>query len=156
LQLFRNAGDDDSLVSRPVARVTLVQHRLFEDRGGEAVPLDPEPHYTIRLHARILAPAPAKMRIDLYNFDDTDPTEDPQSGTIGRLDRPLAVPADGAWHAIEVAIDPAALNAKGLRANQLMPYVQLDPPKSGRTHLDVDDLEVLEWRRADAMPDRYG
>jgi hypothetical protein len=37
-----------------------------------------------------------------------------------------------------------------------MPYVQLAQPSSGKTRLDVDDLEILEWRRADGMPDRYG
>ena len=37
-----------------------------------------------------------------------------------------------------------------------MPYVALDVPAAGKSRLDVDALEILEWRRADAMPDRFG
>ena len=97
------------------------------------------------------------MRVDLYHFDDSDPTEDPESTKIGRLTLPFDIPRDNQWHEIELAIEPASLvGDNGQRANQLMPYVQLEPPADGKSRLDIDAVEVIEWRKSDAMPDRFG
>ncbi len=157
LRLTRDATNKNVVVSRPVARVTLVPHRLHRDQGGVAIPIDPPARYSFRMRARLTGSATPGMRVDLYHFDDSDPTEDPTSLQIGRITLPLDVPRDGQWHEVELPVETDALvGTGGLRANQLMPYVQLDVPTKGNSHLDVDALEIIEWRRGDAMPDRFG
>jgi hypothetical protein len=119
-----------------------------------AFPLDPAPRYSIRLRARQTGDGNTSVRLDLYNFYDLDPAEDPQSTKIGRSSLPFTVPADKKWHLVEFDVDPTALvGDNGLRANQLMPYLELSNPNS---QLDVDDFEIIEWRAADKMPDRVG
>lgn len=157
LRLTRDVANKSTVLSRPVARVTLIDHRLHRDQGGVAIPLDPAPRFSFRMRARMTGTAQPGMRVDLYHFDDSDPTEDPQSTKIGRVTFPFDVPRDNAWHVVELPIAPEALvGDNGLRANQLMPYVGLEVPASGKSRLDVDALEIIEWRRADAMPDRLG
>jgi poly-gamma-glutamate capsule biosynthesis protein CapA/YwtB (metallophosphatase superfamily) len=157
LKLTRTSENKNTVLSRPVARVTLLDHRLYRDQGGVAIPLDPAPRFSFRMRARLTGSAVPGMRVDLYNFNDSDPTEDPTSVKIGRVTFPFDLPRDGEWHVVELPIAPEALIGEGgLRANQLMPYVQLDVPASGKSRLDVDALEIIEWRRADAMPDRFG
>lgn len=154
VRLSRSPTSDKILRVRPVARTTLVEHRLHSDRNGMAFPLDPTPRYSIRLHARQTGDGNTSVRLDLYNFYDLDPAEDPQSTKIGRSSLPFTVPADAKWHLVEFDVDPAALvGDNGLRANQLMPYIELSNPNS---QLDVDNFEIIEWRSADKMPDRFG
>jgi hypothetical protein len=157
LKLTRTSENKSTVLSRPVARVTLIEHRLFRDQAGIAIPLDPTPRFSFRMRARMTGSAQPGMRVDLYNFNDTDPTEDPASTKIGRVTFPFDLPRDNEWHVVELPIAPEALiGENGLRANQLMPYVQLEVPASGKSRLDVDALEIIEWRRANAMPDRFG
>lgn len=157
LKLTRTAENKSTVLSRPVARVTLIDHRLFRDQNGIAIPLDPTARFSFRMRARMTGTSVPGMRVDLYHFDDKDPTEDPSSTKIGRVTFPFDLPRDGAWHVVELPIPPEALVGEGgLAANQLMPYVQLEVPASGKSRLDVDALEIIEWRRADAMPDRFG
>lgn len=157
LKMTRTSENKSTLLSRPVARVTLIDHRLYRDQAGVAIPLDPTPRFSFRMRARMTGKAQPGMRVDLYNFNDSDPTEDPSSTKIGRVTFPFDLPRDGEWHVVELAIPPESLVGDGgLRANQLMPYVQLEVPASGKSRLDVDALEIIEWRKADGMPDRYG
>jgi poly-gamma-glutamate capsule biosynthesis protein CapA/YwtB (metallophosphatase superfamily) len=154
VRLSRSPTSDKILRVRPKARTTLVEHRLHLDKNGMAFPLDPAPRYSIRLRARQTGDGNTSVRLDLYNFYDLDPAEDPQSTKIGRSSLPFTVPADKKWHLVEFDVDPTALvGDNGLRANQLMPYLELSNPNS---QLDVDDFEIIEWRAADKMPDRVG
>lgn len=153
VRLSRTSSNKGVVLTRSLARTPLVEHRLFADRNGVAIPLDPPPRYTIRFRARITGGGTPAVRIDLFHFDDTDPTEDPDSVSLGRLELPIDIPHDGAWHAVELPFDATAPAG---RANQVMPYVELSPPASGKSDLDVDAFEVIEWRRADQMPDRFG
>jgi hypothetical protein len=157
LQLARTSANTASVLSRPVARVTLIDHRIHRDQNGVAIPLDPAPRFSLRLRARMSGSGASTVRVDLYHFDDSDPTEDPESTKIGRLTLPFDIARDNQWHEVELAIEPPSLvGDNGQRANQLMPYVQLEPPADGKSRLDIDAVEVIEWRKSDAMPDRFG
>lgn len=152
LRLRRTSVSADELSVRPLARTPLVRHR-FWDAGG--APLDPGASYTLELRARMHGDAPANVRLDLYAFDDTNPTEDPHSTVLATIERPLPVPADGAWHPISIAIRPEELG-EGSRANMVLFYVALGRDRTGTTTLDVDDLAFVEWRPTDRMLDRFG
>jgi hypothetical protein len=132
-----------TVLSRPVARVTLTITGCSEIRRV-AIPLDPTPRFSFRMRARMTGNAQPGMRVDLYNFNDSDPTEDPTSTKIGRVTFPFDLPRDNEWHVVELPIAAEALiGENGLRANQLMPYVQLEVPASGKSRLDVDALEII-------------
>jgi poly-gamma-glutamate capsule biosynthesis protein CapA/YwtB (metallophosphatase superfamily) len=152
-RLSRTSENKGAVLTRSVARTPLAEHRLFENRNGVYFPLDPAPRYTIRFRARLSGGGTPSLRVDLYKFDDSDPTEDPSSLNLGRLEMPIDIKADGAWHQVEIPVDWMSEAGK---ANQFMPYVQLAKPASGKSDLDVDAFEVIEWRRADQMHDRFG
>lgn len=156
LRLTRFASNSSSVLARPVARTVIPAHRLYADDEGTVTPVDPPATYSIVMRARVRGGGEPAVRIDLFDFDDTNPTEDPSSTAIGRVTLPLSVPADEAWHDVTVDLDPAILSDSGQRANMMMIYVRLGTPAEGETNFDVDGLQIIEWRRADAMPDRFG
>jgi hypothetical protein len=143
---------------RPVARVPLPAHRLYEGAAGQAAsPLDPTASYSIRGRVRLTGDGAAAARLDLYAFDDTNPTEDPTSVPIGALEITLPVEPDGRWHDVELDVPAEALVDGGERANMVMINLRLGVPATAEVStLDVDQLAVVEWRLASDMPDRPG
>jgi hypothetical protein len=132
-------------------------HRLYTTgAGGEPVPLDPEATYSLRARVRRTGDGEASVRMDTYLFDDTNPTEDPSSTPIGQTTFVIDVPADGQWHDVTIDIPPDALEEGGLPANMCLLNVRLGVPTTDKSHLDVDQLALIEWRRAADMPDRFG
>ncbi|MFD9735803.1 CapA family protein [Umezawaea sp. NPDC059074] len=110
-------------LTHPVARVTL--HR--------------SPGYSVRAKVRVSPGAAPVLRVASYRFDDSDPTEDPDSRLLRTVDRTIAVPADGGWHEVSFDLSPADLDAD---ANMALLY-------AGAGAADLDDLEFVEWRPAD-------
>lgn len=156
LRLYRTARNTDQVTARPVARVPLYQHRLYEEMGEVAVALDPSASYTMRALARRTGDGAAAFRLDLYLFDDTNPTEDPSSESIGTRTLDVNIPSDGSWHEVEVTVPESVFVAGDKHANMVMLYVALGVPSSGDTSFDIDKLSLIEWRPAQYMPEQYG
>ncbi len=156
LHLSRTVKNGSDVIVRPVARTPIVLHRLFETVGDTTAPLDPEPSYSVRMLARRSGAGHPFVRLDLYMFDDTNPTEDPSSTLVGSARVPLEVPDDDDFHDLEVELAPELLVANGVRANMLMFYVGLEPPASAASELDVDQVQLVEWRNASKMPAGFG
>ena len=146
-RLRRSATNTGSILARPVARIALTRHRTWLDAS---TPRDPDPTYTIRLAVRRNAGAKAFVRIDQYHFDDTDPTEDPDSAQVGSVRIDVPAPQDeSSFEALEL---PVALPDG---ANMLLLYVGLEAGGAARA-LDFDDVRVIEWRPASGMPAGLG
>ena len=158
LQLRRQSSNSDGVLVRPLARVALPENRLFRLRDdGSTEPVDGTAHYTFRFYARLEGDAQPRIRLDLYQFDDTDPTEDPESLLLGSHIEDIAPVSGSGWNLFEVAIDDRILrNEAGIRANALNFYLYLSPSNSANATLDIDDLSFIEWRSTAAMPDSYG
>lgn len=161
LVLGRTSRNRSGVLIHPIARVPLIQHRLWAEvpPGTPALPLDPAPTYSIQLKARRYGSGKLRVRIDLYHFDDTNPSEDPTSETIGQIERdievPIADPADRSWH--DVALDIDVVNDSGAAANMVMINVLFLPGSPAQdTEAHVDDLQFVEWRRASDQPGRFG
>ena len=156
LRLERKSTNQSMVIARPVARIPLPEHRLWDQAAdGSPVGLDPDAHYSLRMRVRLIGDGPASVRIDFYHFDDTNPTEDPGSTSVGQYLGPIPVDADGHWHTVD--IDVPELVDGNLRANMVMTYVRLEvPTKSKVSDLDIDDLGFIEWRPVAGMPDRPG
>ena len=75
---------------------------------------------------------------------------------VGSANIPLEVPDDGEWHDLEVELAEKLLMAKGIRANMLMFYVGLKPARSDASVLEVDRVQLVEWRNASRMPAGFG
>jgi hypothetical protein len=150
LRLVRSENSGADVLVRPLARTPLPRHRLWSG----AAPLDPEPRYAVRFLARLTGRAPAELRLRLYHFDDTNPSEDPSSVATADVAVPLTL--RGGWEEVVVDVDPAWMVDGALTANMLLPTLALGPSESPEASLDIDAFQVLELRRADAMPDRMG
>lgn len=153
MRLTRYASNDTSVLVRPVARVPLVEHRLYREDGS---PLDPSATYTLRFMARISSSAEARVRFLTYLFEDDDPTADPTSTVLAQRSVNIPLTRGASWQPVEIEIPATVLASAGVRANQLLFYLELFPPAKGTAMLDIDGLEVLEWRAASGMPARFG
>jgi poly-gamma-glutamate capsule biosynthesis protein CapA/YwtB (metallophosphatase superfamily) len=159
LRLERTEKNKSRLLVRSVARIPLSSHRLYDYANGELSALDPTAVYDLRLRARVEGQARPSVRFDVYDFDDTNPTEDPSSVLLAQEEFPL-VPESGAWESgvwqsISVPFDPEELTGSQ-HANMVMIYLVLDVPEEGQAALDVDDVALIEWRDAAGMPDLFG
>ncbi len=159
LQLTRFSTNADAVAARPVARVALPRHRLFEDLGGKVRgPLDPEPEYRLVGKARLRGVADTSVRFTFFAFDDTDPTVDPESVVVDERTIDLDVTPNGGWQDFEVAVPSGVFDDADPDAfpNQVLFFFRLEPPRSGVAQLELDDVAFLELREASGMPDRFG
>lgn len=153
LRLYRHAGNVDRVRLRPVARVIRSEHRLY---AGAGAPADGPATYSLRFKAKFTGTGQTRFTFDVYNFDDANPSEDPESFLIRTVELPFLLPNDGDWR--EAIVDlPSIIFAPfgALPANSTMFYVGLHPPAEGESELWMDDLELIEWRDPLEMPDGY-
>jgi hypothetical protein len=157
LRLHRTSSNTSRIRLRPVARVQLTEHRFWTAVGPQsAVPADGPPSYSLRFRARRSGVGETFFTLDVYYFDDLNPSEDPESTLLRSVELPFSVPADGQWRELIVDVpEPALAPAGGLPANAVMLYVGLNPPASGESELRMDDLQFLEWRAPDLLPDGF-
>jgi len=156
LRLVRTSRSQSPVLARPVMRIPLVRHRLYARQPEGAQPLDPAPRYSLRLAARLTGSAKAAVRVDLYHFDDTDPTEEPESTLLGGVERELPVSPGASWQVVELDLTEAMRLEETPPTNAVLLYVQLERPSKGEASLDLDELEFIEWRPASRMPERFG
>ncbi len=144
------AGGDEKL-DRPVARIALPRHR---EEAADGTPIDPDPTYTLRARVRATGGATPLIRLTPYHFDDSDPTEDPESTPLRDVDRPVNVPPDGQWHDVSIDLTP-----KDLGGNMVLLRLGLAASRAGSVAgqgVDFDDVSFVEWRPAGAVPAEAG
>ncbi|MFO0588616.1 MAG: CapA family protein [Polyangiaceae bacterium] len=142
-----------SVLTRAVARVPLPLHRAFEESTN--TPLDPLPTYSLQGMGRSVGDSKVWARFDVYHFDDTDPTEDPDSTLLRSVEVQIELTPDAGWQPIDVPLPHGTLDGE-LTANMILLYLSVDPPRTtGESTLDVDDLAFVEWREASQMPAYY-
>lgn len=156
LQLRRRSTNRSRVLVRPVARIPMPRHRAYEDTDAGVLPIDGEASYSLRLKAKLSGSGTPFVRLDFYHFDDTNPTEDPESVIARTRELSLEVVNDGEWHEVVADLPPEFYSDAGeLEVNAVLLNVGLAPPKSGECSWLVDDLELIEWRRAPDLPDAY-
>lgn len=157
LRLHRDDLNVERVRMRPVARVTFGDHRLWQDLGGGTiVPLDPLPSRSMRFRAAADGLVDASIVMDVYSFDDSNPTEDPESVFLRSVEVPFSVAGDGTWREVIVDFASTAFDPSGTDvANMALFYVALYPPASGDTTLRIDNLQFVEWREAALLPDGF-
>ncbi len=150
IRLSRKNSDKKITFIRTIARIPLVSNRVYNEA---LVPLDPEPIYTVRMHIRGSGEPKARLRVDSYWFFDGNPIEDPVSELLDQ--KRYDIPTKGlGWETIEIPILPALVDDK--QANSIMVYIEMDPPQKANCSLEIDELEIIEWRDASRMPETYG
>ncbi|HVH45654.1 MAG TPA: hypothetical protein VM925_25040, partial [Labilithrix sp.] len=155
LRLRRSETNRKQVSSRPVARTPLFRHRFFDKTSGATRPVDPDATYSMHLTGRLSGGGAPAIKLDFYAFDDSDPTEDPHSEIVSSTEVPITLPADGAWHDVDVPISAEQLGPNSV-ANMVLFYVRLGVPTDGVTTLDVDDIAVVEWRPASKSRGVFG
>ena len=150
VELTSRSTHSAATVVRPVARTATPRTRLSDGNGA---PAGARPQYSVRVTARRSAGAEPFIRIDAYHFTDTDPTADPSSTLIRQMTLSVDLPADDAWHRVEVEVPPAVFaDGDGLAVNTVMVYLGLDPPQRGETEVAFDDVAFIEWTAPSTMP----
>ena len=154
LTLRRTFKNNATLTTRLVSRIPLARHRLYEGSETEPMGLDPAPVYSVHALARGEGSPDGSFRLDIYHFDDTDPTRDPASALLDSL--VLRIPSmPTRWAPIDLPFDLNSLQ-DGPLPNQILAYVQLAPAtEAPRVSFDLDELTLLEWRQARGMPQSW-
>ncbi|MGI9646404.1 MAG: CapA family protein [Ilumatobacteraceae bacterium] len=128
---------------RLLARVDLAEHRLFDVAG---IPLDAPARLEITMDVKRERGEQPSLRFVTFDFEDTDPTEEPATTRLREIRQPLDVPADGDWHRVSVELpdDLFAPDREGHTANTATLLVDAPPALRGR--LAVDNVRIVEWR----------
>lgn len=92
--------------------------------------------------------------MDVYHFDDTNPTEDPESTKLERIRLPFTV-EPGAWQDVELDLTLQGLGTAVEAPNMIIPYIAIGPPASGTSRVDIDAFRVMEWRDTSMLPDFF-
>jgi hypothetical protein len=144
VRLDRTSQHKAEIIARTAARVSLPAHRWFDAAG---TPVDGEATYSIRVWGKRVGAGIPFVRVVFYEFDDTDPTREPESTSLHTTNIELPLVNDGDWH--ELWVEIPALPAE---ANAALVGVGLSPPESQSGTVWIDGLEVVEWRSADETP----
>jgi poly-gamma-glutamate capsule biosynthesis protein CapA/YwtB (metallophosphatase superfamily) len=157
LRLYRSAGNLQNVITSPVARIPVPRHRLFTEENGVCQEADGDPLYTVHLQACVYGSATPFLRLDTYSVEDSDPTAAPQSERLDGRVFDLNVERDGKWHDCVLDLPPDLFEPTAGQAevDALLVYAGLEPPEVAEAVLLVDDLEFIEWRRADDLPDGF-
>jgi poly-gamma-glutamate capsule biosynthesis protein CapA/YwtB (metallophosphatase superfamily) len=141
LELITDANEPVS--ARFVARVGVIEHRLYDTDDGR--PADASPSYTISLDARRQRGEEPELRLVVYTVDDEDPTSDPESTVIRDVEFPLPVADGDGWTPITIDL-PADLFTPvgGKTADAALLYVVTPPAFRGL--LAIDNVRIYEWR----------
>ncbi|MDJ0954859.1 MAG: CapA family protein, partial [Acidimicrobiia bacterium] len=101
VRLDRTSQHLTDIVARTAARVAIPDHRWFDAAGA---PIDGTATYSLRVWAKRVGAGIPFARVVFYEFDDTDPTREPDSSALETVDVELPLVNDGAWHEIWVDI----------------------------------------------------
>ena len=153
LKLMRSSGNTSRVRLRPRSLVSRLEHRLWNTGG--ATPADGPPTYTLRFKARRTGAGAVAFTLDAYNFS-TSFADGPDTLFVRSVELPFAMPAGDAWNEFQLELPAVVFAPFGpFEANAVMIYVNLYPPAEGVTEFWMDDLQLLEWRDPEAMPDAY-
>ena len=144
VRLDRTSQHLRDLVARTAARVSLPEHRWFDEAGS---PRDGLATYSVRIWAKRVGAGIPFVRVVYYEFDDTDPTREPDSRPVATIDIPLPLVNDDEWHELWVELPETPEFA-----NTALVGVGLSPPDSQSGTVWVDGLQVIEWRAASEIP----
>ncbi len=134
---------------RPLARVPVPRHRIFDSTGSW---VDGEPEYALRASIKRSGPVVPEIRLDIYRFEDSDPLSDPESQLIRRVEVPLPMEHSDAWQQLETLVPPGTFDpVDGVEPNAVMVYLSL--PSGSPTEVLINDLQFIEWRRTADLPD---
>ncbi len=134
---------DTTTTVRIGARLDVDAHRLFDSDGR---PVDAPASYEITLDAKRMRGETPTVRLVSFEFDDTDPTVDPESNRLHEAELAISVPDDGNWHRVALPI-PDALFAPG--ENGAIPNAAtmlIDTPPALRGEFTIDNVMFVEWR----------
>lgn len=156
LRLRRRSGGSLPAFVRPVARISLPEHRVYRAQDGVGVAMDGPATYTLRFAARLAGGGTPFVSLELGHFDDGNPGENPASSPVGVLELPIDIEVSGQWQVVELEISEELLTPGDRRANTVMVYLRLGPPERGEAYFDVDQLTIIEWRPAANESGRFG
>ena len=151
LEIERSQYNSSRVTTRFVARIPLVEHRVFADADGTA-PVDGDASFSLRMLARGEGDRNiGTVQIDYVHFDDLDPTAEPWTETIRTVTHPIEIRGMG-WKEILIELDGDLQPVDGLAPNGAMVSFFFEPGDFRSSRIQLDEVEFLEWRDA---PDHW-
>ncbi|MCP4807422.1 MAG: CapA family protein [Proteobacteria bacterium] len=151
LEITRSNYNSSRVITRFVARIPLVENRLFADADGSTA-LDGDASFSLRMLARGEGERDiGTVQIDYVHFDDLDPTAEPWTETLRTVQHPIEIKGSG-WKEILIDLDADLEPVDGLAPNGAMVTFRFDPGEFRSSRIQLDEVEFIEWRPA---PDAY-
>ncbi len=136
-----------SATARQVARSEVPVHRWFEP---DATPLDGDPTYTVQFDVRRNGDPP-KIKIVLYDVNDTDPTEEPSSTVLHQATIDVPFTREDTWRTVSLDVsDLINTEYAGIRPEAVLVYFSAP---AGDSRIDLDNVRLYEWRSLADLPD---
>lgn len=156
LQLVRGPDNTVATFVRTVGQIWMPEHRYYADEAGE-VPIDGDARYSVHVVGYVQGEEDRlRVRLDLYEAGDPDPTEDPVNDLLRAVELEVPLRA-GQWSEALVDLPADAFDpVDGVRPNAALVYLLLEPPARRTTIARIDSVEVVEWRPAALEPDGFG
>ena len=146
LELFSDPNSGTS--AQIAARVDIREHRHFDVDGN---PLDPPARYEVVLDVKRQRGESPQIRMIAFDFDDTDPTADPESERLNEIVLDIDAPDDGEWHRVSVPIPDSLVEPGPTGSRPNTATLLVDMPAALRASMAIDDVRIVEWRgRTDA------
>ncbi len=121
------------------ARIDMSAHRLFDEDGE---PIDGAATHQVRFDARRQRGEDPAIRMASFDFDDTDPTADPETERVDGVQMAVGVPDDGAWHEIVLEVPKELLVAQAGGAEPNTATLIIDVPPALRSRFAIDNLQI--------------
>ncbi len=125
------------------SRIDIRPQRLY---NVEHEPVDGIARYEIVLDVKRTRGESPALRVATFDFDDTDPTTDPNTRRVADHSIVLQSDADGEWHTefIELPAELFAPHAGGAIPNTATLLIDVPPSLGGM--VAIDNVRVIEWR----------
>jgi poly-gamma-glutamate capsule biosynthesis protein CapA/YwtB (metallophosphatase superfamily) len=143
LRLSTDAAE--SVQTRNISLVPRARNQYWiPDRSR---PADVPPRYNLELDLRVDRSRAPILTIATYRVSDEDVTREPDSSKLHELDIPIPTSDSDDWHHISIPVPSALLQpVDGEPVDGI--YFTIESPPAFRSDLDLDNIELIEWRSA--------
>jgi poly-gamma-glutamate capsule biosynthesis protein CapA/YwtB (metallophosphatase superfamily) len=141
LRLSTDAAD--SVDVRNVSLVPVARNSFWAtDRNR---PIDLPPRYSLGMDVRLDRSQAPTVTLSAYTLSDEELTKEPESTRLREVDVALAVSDTPEWHAVSAPLPSDLFQpVDGQPVDGV--FFTIESPPAFRSNLDVDNIELIEWR----------
>ena len=141
LRLSTDAAD--SVDVRNISLVPVARNQFFvPDRSR---PADVPPRYNLEMDVRLSRSERPRLTVAAYTLADEELTREPESSRLRETEVSIPVSDTDDWHHVSVPLPGDLFQpADGQPVDGV--FFTIESPPAFRSDLDLDDIELIEWR----------